>query len=140
MMCARMLRVKEGDGGHDGARSRRGFYRWIDAGYMGCLRFSMRHRFAVAGFAVGVMMLAVPTYRLIRQDYLPTNVDDGQFEVRVTPPEGLSLAAVDDVMKMIEDKVRAVRGVKVIASTSGGDYSGTLSSGRIYVQLVPHEE
>src|SRR5207244_1779418 len=30
MMCARMLRVKEGDGGHDGARSRRGFYRWID--------------------------------------------------------------------------------------------------------------
>jgi len=100
----------------------------------------MKHRFAIAVVGLGVITLAVPTYRLIRQDYLPTNVDDGQFEVRVTPPEGLSLAAVDDVMKMIEDKVRAVRGVKVIASTSGGDYSGTLSSGRIYVQLVPHEE
>src|SRR5438552_1309505 len=125
MMCARMLRVKEGDGGHDGARSRRGFYRWIDAGYMGCLRFSMRHRFAVAGFAVGVMMLAVPTYRLIRQDYLPTNVDDGQFEVRVMAPEGLSLAAVDDAMKMVEDAVRGVRGVKLVAATSGADFNGS---------------
>lgn len=140
MMCARMLRVKEGDGGHDGARSRRGFYRWIDAGYMGCLRFSMRHRFAVAGFAVGVMMLAVPTYRLIRQDYLPTNVDDGQFEVRVMAPEGLSLAAVDDAMKMVEDTVRGARGVKLVAGTSGGDFNGSLSNSRLYVQLVPHEE
>ena len=140
MMCARMLRVSGAEGGHDGARSRQGFYRWIDAGYMASLKFSMKHRFAIALVGLGVITLAVPTYRLIRQDYLPTNVDDGQFEVRVTPPEGLSLAAVDDVMKMIEDKVRAVRGVKVIASTSGGDYSGTLSSGRIYVQLVPHEE
>ena len=140
MMCARMLRVSEGEGGHDGARSRRGFYRWIDAGYMGCLKFSMKHRFAVAAFALGVMALAVPTYRLIRQDYLPTNVDDGQFEVRATVPEGLSLAAVEDAMKTVEDTVRGVRGVKLVSATSGGDYNGSLSNPRLYVQLVPHEE
>src|SRR5205823_2922828 len=40
MMCARMLRVSGAEGGHDGARSRRGFYRWIDAGYMASLKFS----------------------------------------------------------------------------------------------------
>ena len=85
-------------------------------------------------------MLAVPTYRLIRQDYLPTNVDDGQFEVRVMAPEGLSLAAVDDAMKMVEDTVRGVRGVKLVAGTSGGDFNGSLSNSRLYVQLVPHEE
>src|SRR5205809_6172832 len=48
MMCSRMLRVSSGAGGHGGAKSRQGFYRWIDAGYMASLRFSMRHRFGVA--------------------------------------------------------------------------------------------
>src|SRR5207253_2486883 len=141
MMCARMLRVADAGGsGHDAARSRQGFYRWIDAGYMAALRFSMKHRYAVAVLGVAVMLLAVPTYRLIRQDYLPTNVDDGQFEVRMTAPEGLSLAAVDDAMIMIENTVRSVRGVKLVAGTSAGDYNGSLSNGRLYVQLVPHEE
>jgi HAE1 family hydrophobic/amphiphilic exporter-1 len=140
MMCARMLRVSDAAGAHDLASSRQGFYRWIDAGYMATLRFSMKYRVAFALGGIAVMALAVPTYRLIRQDYLPTNVDDGQFEVRVTAPEGLSLAAMDDLMTMIEAKVRAVRGVKLVVGTSAGDYNGSLSNGRIYAQLVPHEE
>src|SRR5216117_2144672 len=113
MMCASMLRVSDAADGHR-ARSRQGFYRWVDAGYMACLKFAMKHRLAFAFLGVAVMALAVPTYRLIRQDYLPTNVDDGQFEVRVTAPEGLSLAAMNDLMNMIEIKVQAVRGVKLV--------------------------
>src|SRR5256885_15547302 len=85
------------------------------------------------------MMSSVPTYHLIRQDFLPTNVDDGQFEVRATAPEGLSLAAIDDAMKMVEDTVRGVRGVKLIAGTAGADFNGLLSNGRLFVQLVSPE-
>ncbi len=140
MMCARMLRVSDAGAGHDAALSRQGLYRWIDAGYMASLRFSMKHRYAVALLGIVVMALSVPTYRLIRQDYLPTNVDDGQFEVRVTAPEGLSLAAMDDLMKKIEAKVRSVRGVNLVLGTSAGDYNGSLSNGRIYAQLAPHEQ
>ena len=141
MMCARMLRVSDAGGhGHDAARSRQGFYRWVDAGYMACLRFSMKHRYAVALLGVAVMALAFPTYRLIRQDYLPTNVDEGQFEVRANAPEGISLAAMDDVMKTIEAKIQAVPGVKLILGNSGGDYNGAITQGRIYVQLLPHDQ
>ena len=140
MMCARMLRVSNfGTLGH-GARSRQGFYRWIDAGYMASLKFSIKHRFAVALAGLAVMALAVPTYRLIRQDYLPTNVDDGQFEVRVTAPEGISLAAVDHLMRTIEAKVQATPGVTLVLGTSGSDYGGSLSQGRIYAQLLPFEK
>ena len=140
MMCARMLRVSNfGTLGH-GARSRQGFYRWIDAGYMASLKFSIKHRFAVALAGLAVMALAVPTYRLIRQDYLPTNVDDGQFEVRVTAPEGISLAAVDHLMRTIEAKVQAAPGVTLVLGTSGSDYGGSLSQGRIYAQLLPFEK
>src|SRR5262249_40254292 len=103
------------------------------------LRFSMRHRFAVAFLGVAVIALAVPAYRLIRQDYLPTNVDDGAFEVRVTAPEGLSLAAMDDLMQIFEDKVRQLPGVSLVLGTSGGDYNGSISSGRIFVKLIDYE-
>ncbi|HZJ01985.1 MAG TPA: efflux RND transporter permease subunit [Gemmatimonadaceae bacterium] len=141
MMCARMLHVSaKTDGGHEGASSRQGFYRWIDTGYMASLRFSMKHRLAVALLGVAVIGLSVPMYRLIRQDYLPTNVDDGQFEVRATAPEGVSLAAMDDVMKTVERKLMATPGVATILGTSGGDYNGAVSSGRIWVQLIPHEQ
>src|SRR6185436_18374968 len=71
MMCSRMLHVSSGAHGHDAASSRQGFYRWIDRGYMATLKFSMRHRFGVALLGVAVIALAIPTYRLIRQDYLP---------------------------------------------------------------------
>jgi hydrophobic/amphiphilic exporter-1 (mainly G- bacteria), HAE1 family len=140
MMCSRMLRVSGTADRHDEAKSRQGFYRWIDGGYMATLRFSMRHRFAVALFGVAVIALAVPTYGLIRQDYLPTNVDDGAFEVRVNAPEGMSLAAMDDLMRTFEEKLRSLPGVSLVLGTSGGDYNGSISSGRIFVKLIPYEE
>jgi HAE1 family hydrophobic/amphiphilic exporter-1 len=141
MMCARMLKVSKKDtGAHDAAHSRQGFYRWIDAGYMASLRFSIKHRFAVAALGIVVMILSIPMYRLIRQDYLPTNVDDGQFEVRVTAPEGISLAAMDDLMTTVEGKLQSIPGVKLVLGTSGGDWNGSITSGRAYVHLVPHEE
>src|SRR5688572_9389359 len=140
MMCARMLHVSGNTGSHDAARSRQGFYRWIDAGYMASLRFSMKHRVLVAAVGLAVIALSVPMYRLIRQDYLPTNVDDGQFEVRALAPEGVSLAAMDDVMRKVEGKLMATPGVTTVLGSTGGDYNGSLSSGRIWVQLVPHDE
>jgi HAE1 family hydrophobic/amphiphilic exporter-1 len=138
MMCARMLKVSHAVGGHDTARSRQGFYRWIDAGYMATLRFSMRHRIAFALLGVAVIGLTVPMYGVIRQDYLPTNVDDGQFEVRASGPEGLSLAAMDDLMQTVETRIKSTPGVTTVLGNSGGDYNGSISQGRIWVQLVPH--
>ena len=141
MMCARMLHVSDdSSGGHDAARSRQGFYRWIDAGYMATLKFSMKHRVLMALFGVAVIAFSVPMYRLVRQDYLPTNVDDGQFEVRAVAPEGISLAAMDDLMQTFSRKVQATSGVTTVLTTTAGDYNGSLSNGRIWVQMVPHEE
>ena len=141
MMCARMLRVsRTSQGGHDAARSRQGFYRWIDSGYMATLRFSMKHRIAFALFGLAVIGLSIPMYRVIRQDYLPTNVDDGQFEVRAVAPEGMSLAAMDDMMQTVEARIKATPGVTTVLGSSGGDYNGSISNGRIWVRLVPYEE
>ena len=140
MMCARMLHVTGNSEGHDAARSRQGFYRWIDAGYMASLRFSMKHRGFVAVLGLAVIALSLPMYRLIRQDYLPTNVDDGQFEVRAVAPEGISLAAMDDLMTEVEQQLLEIPGVVTVLGTSGGQYNASLAQGRVWVHLVPHKQ
>ena len=91
MMSARLLRGADGrEPKSAGAepRSRSGFYGRIDRGYMRVLRWALAHRLVVAGLAVLVIASSVPLYKVVRQEYLPSNVDEGEFDVRVTAPEG----------------------------------------------------
>jgi len=78
MMCSRMLRFRRAKktDGHAEAASRRGFYHWLERGYMASLGWSMRHpavgpgaeeRRSIAVLAVGgqsfsllLTLLAVP--------------------------------------------------------------------------------
>jgi len=139
MMSARLL---GGDAEREKgtAKSRGGFYRRIDVGYERLLSFSLRHRGAVALVSLAVMLSAIPLYGLIRLDYLPANADEGEFDVRVSAPQGTSLAGMDGIMNDIVAEVRAVPGVRMVLSTSGGGWIGGVSEGRAYVQLAPHGE
>src|SRR5207244_2832851 len=55
MMSARFLRSEDAGGGHDTAKSRKGFYGLIDGGYYRLLGFAMRHRAIVAVLAIAVI-------------------------------------------------------------------------------------
>jgi HAE1 family hydrophobic/amphiphilic exporter-1 len=142
MMSARLLgsAAMEPHDPTGAPRSRRGFYRRLDAGYTRALSFTLRHRRAVALFSLGVMLSAVPLYGLIRQDYLPGNVDEGEFFVTVSAPQGTSLGSMDDIMRAIADEVRSLAGVRLVLATAGGGFIGSVNEGRAYVQLAPHEE
>src|SRR6266576_3671871 len=74
MMSSRLIRVDDAKG-HGAPSSRRGFYRFIDGGYARLLGFAMRHRLAVAVLAVAVILSAIPLYRAVKQEFIPTNVD-----------------------------------------------------------------
>ena len=139
MMSARLL-------GRDAARtqgapkSRGGFYRRIDAGYERLLSLALRHRGAVALVSVAVMLSAIPLYGLIRQDYLPADADEGEFNVNVAAPQGTSLASMDGIMNDIVAGIRTVPGVRMVLSTAGGGFLGGVSEARAYVRLAPHGE
>jgi len=139
MMSARLL-GGDAERAKGAPKSRGGFYRRIDAGYERLLSFSLRHRGAVALVSLAVMLSAIPLYGLIRLDYLPANADEGEFDVRVSAPQGTSLAGMDGIMNDIVAEVRAVPGVRLVLSTSGGGWIGGVSEGRAYVQLAPHGE
>jgi HAE1 family hydrophobic/amphiphilic exporter-1 len=139
MMSARLL-------GRDAARtqgapkSRGGFYRRIDAGYERLLSLALGHRGVVALVSVAVMLSAIPLYGLIRQDYLPANADEGEFNVNVAAPQGTSLASMDGIMNDIVAEIRTVPGVRMVLSTAGGGFLGGVSEARAYVRLAPHGE
>lgn len=139
MMSARLL-------GRETARtpgapqSRGGFYRRIDAGYERLLSLALRHRAAVALISLAVMLSIIPLFGLIRQDYLPANADEGEFDVRVTAPQGTSLAGMDGIMNDIVAGIRTVPGVRLVLSTAGGGWIGGVSEARAYIQLAPHQE
>ncbi|MDQ3831516.1 MAG: efflux RND transporter permease subunit, partial [Candidatus Tectomicrobia bacterium] len=142
MMSARMLRPEDvmAGGGHDSAGSRQGFYAWIDRGYTWLLALAMRHRIAVAVLSLGVILSAIPLYGMVRQDYIPTDVDEAEFEVRVTAPQNTSLAAMDEVMRAIESELQNTPGVRLILASAGGSFLGGVNDGRAYVRIAPHEE
>lgn len=139
MMSARLLRA----GAQDAAavpRSRRGFYAWLDRAYVPALALAMRHRALVALLSLVVIAAAVPLYRAVGKDYLPSGVDEGEFDVQVVAPQGTSLTAMDAIVRSVEAEVGAVRGVRTVLTSVGGSFLGSVNEARMYVRLAPHEE
>jgi HAE1 family hydrophobic/amphiphilic exporter-1 len=142
MMGARLLRgdTESADGASLPARSRGGFYAAIDRAYERILRWSMAHRPLVMAFAAAVVICSIPLYGLVRQEYIPSNVDEGEFDVNVSAPQGTSLAAMDDTMRAIETELWAVPSVRLLLCDAGGGFISGVSSGGCYVRIAPHDE
>jgi hydrophobic/amphiphilic exporter-1 (mainly G- bacteria), HAE1 family len=140
MMCSRLLKAvpKRDIHGKPGTEpaSRGGFYQYIDRFYAWCLRFSLRNRLLVLLLCLAVIAANVPLYRIVKQDYVPTNVDESEFEVSITAPEGLSLQSMAVVMTEVEKEVRSVPGVETVLTTVGGRGISRVNVGDLYVRLT----
>jgi HAE1 family hydrophobic/amphiphilic exporter-1 len=141
MMSARMLHA-ESSGEHDSARSRRGFYRWIDAAYATLLGLAITPvgRVVVAVVALAVIASTVPLHGLVKREYVPSDVDEAEFQLFYEGPEGLSLAAMDEAVQAMDREIRAVRGVRLVLLTAGGSFLARVNQGGGYVRIAPHGE
>jgi hydrophobic/amphiphilic exporter-1 (mainly G- bacteria), HAE1 family len=138
MMSARLLRRQDTGGDH--AASRQGFYSHIDRVYMRTLGWALGRRTLVLVAAALVIGTAYPLYDVVRQEFVPSNVDEAEFQVQVTAPEGTSTAAMDDILRTIERDVRSIPGVVTVLSTTGGGFLASVNSGQLYVRIAPHVE
>src|SRR6185295_142591 len=98
------------------ADSKRGFYGALDRTYGRILQWAMGHRWLVVAFALLVMASSVPLYRMVHQEYLPTNVDESGFEMSVSAPEGVTLAAMDGILGQVEKELFALPGIEHVLS------------------------
>jgi HAE1 family hydrophobic/amphiphilic exporter-1 len=141
MMCSKLLKANPPrQAGQSAPASRRGFYSWIEAAYLWSLRLSMRFRWAVLILVVVTIAANVPLYGLVKQDYIPTNVDESEFEISVYAPEGTSLAAMNEALTQVENEVRDLEGVETILATVGTRGFGGVNRGEFYVRLTDIEK
>ena len=82
----------------------------------------------------------MPLYRLIKQDYVPTNVDESEFEVSINAQEGATLSAMDATLSAVEAELRDVPGVQRILSTIGTRGTGGINNANVYVRLQDIDE
>ncbi|HEX2271888.1 MAG TPA: efflux RND transporter permease subunit, partial [Pyrinomonadaceae bacterium] len=140
MMSSRLIRVSDAKGGHDEPASRKGFYRYIDASYSWLLAFAMRHRLAVALVSLAVVLTSIPLYRAVKQEFIPSNVDEAEFEVGINGPEGTNLAVMNETVTAMEKEILETPGVTMVLSSAGGGFLGGVNQGDMYVRIAPHEE
>jgi hydrophobic/amphiphilic exporter-1 (mainly G- bacteria), HAE1 family len=139
MMSARLLHVRD-IRGSESATSKTGFYARIDRFYSGLLTYSMRHRLAVAIIAIAVVLSSIPLYNMVGQEYIPTDVDEAEFDVNISAPQEANLASMDDVMRRVEADLKSIEGVRLMLVSAGGGFLGGLNQGRAYVRIAPHDE
>jgi HAE1 family hydrophobic/amphiphilic exporter-1 len=82
----------------------------------------------------------VPLYRLVPQDYIPSDVDEGEFEIDVKGPESAGAVAMDLAMQAVESDLMATPGVRTVLATVGGSYLNIVASGSIFVRIEPHAQ
>ncbi len=117
-----------------------GFYARLDQYYERMLRWSMAKRQVVMLIAAVVVLSSIPLYKLVQQEYIPTNVDEAEFDVMVTAPQGTSLASMDEIMRAVESEIRAIPLVRLMLCDGGGGFLGGVNQGSCYVRIAPHEE
>jgi hydrophobic/amphiphilic exporter-1 (mainly G- bacteria), HAE1 family len=132
MMSARLLR-QDTVSAHGGSRI--GFYGGVERTYMRMLGWSMRHRFAVAMLGLATVAATVPLFRIVRQEYLPTNVDESEFEMSINAPEGTSLSAMEGVLDRVYAELKGMPGIRHVVAIVGTGYLQSVNSGRVYVRL-----
>src|SRR5262245_1045751 len=142
-MSARLIHVddshKQGRHG-DVAGSRRGFYSYIDRAYTWMLHLVMRHRFLVWVCALLVMTSSIPLYGLVKQDFIPSNIDEAEFSVNLTAPEGTSLVSMNEALEAVEAELKQIPEIRMLLGRAGASYIGSVNSADIYVRIPPHEE
>ncbi len=113
---------------------------WSERSYMRLLDVCLRWPKATLVLALMVMASVVPLYGMVRQDYIPSDVDEGEFEVRAQGPEGASMEAMAQVFVAIEDELRQVPAVRTMLTNVGGGFVGGSNQGEIYVRIAPFEQ
>lgn len=139
MMAARLLKPGKVDHGAQAA-SRRGPYALVERAYVAMLGWSMRHRLVMATLALAVVGASIPLLAQVPKEFVPADVDEAEFTIGVSAPEGTSIDAMELALGELERAIRDVPGVRATLATSGSTFLGQTNRGDIYVRIAPHEE
>ncbi|MGE0126547.1 MAG: efflux RND transporter permease subunit [Blastocatellales bacterium] len=139
-MSARLIKVSDVHHHEGVAGSRRGFYGYIDRAYTWMLKLALRHRFLVWVCALLVTASSIPLYGMVKQDFIPSDVDEAEFSVNLSAPEGTSLIAMNEALQAVEAELKQMPEVRLMLGQAGSSWMGAVNQAEIYLRIPPHEE
>ncbi len=142
MMCSKLLRKapQTSNDPHAVANSRRGLYGYVEATYLWMLAKSLRYRWLVLVVVVLVIASNIPLSKMVQRDYVPLNVDESEFEVRVEAKPGASILAMRTTIDRIEGELKQVDGIETVLTTVGSRGFGDVNRAELFIRLVDSRE
>jgi HAE1 family hydrophobic/amphiphilic exporter-1 len=137
MMCSKMLRPVSGGGPE--ASSRRGLYGLVEGVYLAMLAWALRARWLVLVVIVLVIASNVPLAGWVQRDYIPTNVDESEFEVRVEAARGATILAMRQTVDAVEAQLNEIDGIEKVVTTVGSGGYGDINRASFYVRLIDNQ-
>ena len=123
-------------------RSSASFIEPVNRAYEKAVRWSLHHRWMVAGATVVSVGLAVFLYTRTETGFLP-EMDEGGFVLDNWTPPGTSLAETDRVDQLIGEQVRRMPETEAFLRRTGaemGPFATTQNTGEIVVKLKPRSQ
>ena len=139
MMCSKLLKQEPQSTGElrsDQPKSRRGFYGIIESLYLWTLKKALKFRWLTLAMVVAVIACNAPLLELVKRDYVPLNVDESEFEVRVEARQGANMAAMRETIDLVERKLKSIDGIQTSLTTLGTRSGGDINRAGIFVRLV----
>lgn len=137
MMCSKLLKAETPS--PNGPSSRSGFYHLVETSYLWTLKQSLRFRWLVLAVSIAVICSNYPLYQLVKQDYIPLNVDESEFEIRLEARQGATLQSMNDLIERAETILTDTEGVKTILLTVGAGGFGDVNRATFFVRLTDSE-
>lgn len=114
------------------------FQSWLEDRYESTLKWTLKHRVIILTGAAVIFVVSVYLGKFIPKTFLPPN-DLGEFTVTIETPVGTSLSATQAFTKKVEEKIKSMPEVSLVATTIG---SNTFESNKsdLYIALVPPKQ
>ncbi len=135
MMCARMLPKTE-----PGAHQAHGFLERVIERYGVCLDWVLQHQRTALMVMLGTMALTALLYLVVPKGFFPVQ-DTGALQAVTEAPQSVSFSLMAERQQALTDKILADPAVRSLSSFIGVDgTNSTLNSGRMLINLAPHDE
>jgi HAE1 family hydrophobic/amphiphilic exporter-1 len=128
-----------GGGGNVLTRAIGRFNAWFDrqaTKYRSVIRWALNHRKTTLGVAAASFVGAFMLFPMIGGGFMPDS-DNSEFAIQFETPEGSSLAYTRSKAEQILAKLGELEGIDYTYTSIGAGATGTVTSGEIYVKLVP---
>lgn len=145
MLASRFLRHTDNERLRDKKAHGGPLMRWLASHYIGLLRWSLHHRWAVVLAVAACLASVVVLVKFTTFNFMPQD-DSSEFEVAFQAPEGSTLQRTTAIAEQIEARLRQIRidgqaaitdTLITIGETSGrvGKGEGNVTRGAIYCRL-----